>query len=106
MEARISESQLVEVVTDALKEMGKPPREPVTADTTLDSLDLNSLPLTEIFMAIEDFVGRELDPDRLEGLSTVGDLMVLTEPSGPRSISLQEAALNRGRPRAGGRESA
>ena len=48
--------------------------EPVEADTPLVALQLDSLDVAELFMAIEDHSGCELDPQSARSLETVGDL--------------------------------
>ncbi|HZV75452.1 MAG TPA: phosphopantetheine-binding protein [Conexibacter sp.] len=47
---------------------------PVEAGTSLTELDLDSLDVAEVFMALEDCSGTELDPDSVRSLETVGDL--------------------------------
>ena len=51
--------------------------EPVTAETELDTLDLDSLEVAELFATLEDESGLDLDPDSAENLKTVGDLVNL-----------------------------
>ena len=48
--------------------------EPVQEDTPLESLELDSLELAELFAMLEDWSGLELDPDSARDLVTVGDL--------------------------------
>jgi acyl carrier protein len=46
-------------------------------DVTLEGLGLASLDVAEIFFAIEDLVGRELDPVPAADAATLGDLVDL-----------------------------
>jgi acyl carrier protein len=65
------------VVVDAVNEvLGVKRRrfEPIEAATPLQLLNLDSLDVAELFMAIEDHSGLELDPDSARAFETVGDL--------------------------------
>jgi acyl carrier protein len=46
-------------------------------DTDLDELGLSSLDLTETFVAIEELVGRELDPVPASDAKTLGALVAV-----------------------------
>jgi acyl carrier protein len=48
--------------------------EPVGADAPLESLQLDSLELAELFATLEERSGIDLDPDSASTLQTVGDL--------------------------------
>jgi len=52
---------------------------PPTADaeTELDSLGLDSLDFAELFVALEEISGGEIDPRSTVGIATVGDLIRL-----------------------------
>ncbi len=56
--------------------------EPVDASTPLLDLQLDSLDVAELFMALEDHLGCELDPQSARALETVGDLARL-RPAAP-----------------------
>jgi acyl carrier protein len=49
----------------------------VTASTLLDELGFDSLEVAELFAALEDRCGVELDPESARSLITVGDLTQL-----------------------------
>jgi acyl carrier protein len=69
----LSERLVVDAVNEVLgvKRRGF---EPVEAATPLHDLHLDSLDVAELFMAIEDHSGLELDPDSARGFETVRDL--------------------------------
>lgn len=69
----LSEAAIVEAVNEVLASK-RPGFEPVEASTPLAALSLDSLDVAEIFMALEDHAGCELDPDSARALETVGDL--------------------------------
>lgn len=73
---RVTEAMVVDAVNDVL---GAKRRqfEPIEAATPLVELNLDSLDVAELFMAIEDHAGVELDPDTVPELETVGDLVRL-----------------------------
>ncbi len=54
-----------------------PPEAPVTAGSTLKELGLSSLDLTEIYFAIEERVGTELDPTAAADVKTLGELVAV-----------------------------
>ena len=48
----------------------------ITEDTSFkDDLGVDSLDLLELVMAFEEEYNMELDPEELEGIQTVGDVM-------------------------------
>jgi len=57
--------------------------EPVDASTRLLDLQLDSLDVAELFMALEDHLGCELDPQSARALETVGDLAGLRPAAAP-----------------------
>lgn len=73
--AELTEAMIVAAVNEVL---GSKRRryEPVEAGTSLAALALDSLDVAEVFMALEDHAGVELDPDSARALElvTVGDL--------------------------------
>lgn len=46
-------------------------------DTELDALGLSSLDQTEVFFAVEEHVGRELDPTAGADVETIGELVAV-----------------------------
>lgn len=56
-----------------LAERDRPPPGPVTPETRLDELALDSLELVEIFIVIEDLTGFAVATDHLPELTTVAD---------------------------------
>lgn len=63
----------VEVVNDVLR-VKRVGMESASADTTLESLTLDSLDLVEVLAALEDRCGRALNVDLVTELVTVADL--------------------------------
>ncbi|HSZ68908.1 MAG TPA: acyl carrier protein [Solirubrobacteraceae bacterium] len=51
--------------------------ESVQADTPLESLELDSLDLAEVFATLEERSGLDLDPDSAREIETVADLAQL-----------------------------
>lgn len=75
------ERAIAEIIGNEIK---KDP-ESITAATTLESLDVNSLELVEIIMSIEEEYDVSIDLDAVsasESLKTVGDLMELGKSLG------------------------
>lgn len=69
-----------EIVVDAVNEVLANKRsqfEPARADTPLEDLGLDSLEVAELFAALEERSGLELDPDSAPAVATVGDLTQL-----------------------------
>jgi len=69
----LSERLAVDAVNEVLG-LKRPGFEPVEAGTPLQDLRLDSLDVAELFMALEDHAGIELDPSSARALETVGDL--------------------------------
>ena len=63
----------VSVVNDVLRST-RSDAETATGKTKLDDLALESLNLAQIFMALEQIAGCELDAESAAGLATVEDL--------------------------------
>ena len=53
--------------------------EDLSAETTFESLDLDSLDLVEMLVELESDAGVELPEDETQGLETIGDLAALIE---------------------------
>lgn len=72
----LTEAIVVEAVNEVL---GAKRREfePIEASTPLAELRLDSLDVAELFMAIEDHAGIEIDPEPVRAMETVGDLVRL-----------------------------
>ena len=51
----------------------------VPAAMLKDDLDIDSLDLVEVAMALEDVYGLTLDEDEMDGIKTVGDIVNLVE---------------------------
>jgi acyl carrier protein len=49
----------------------------LTADSGLEELGLTSLDVTEVYFAIEELVGTELDPTAAADVRTIGDLVTV-----------------------------
>jgi len=74
--SRVTEAMVVDAVNEVLgAKRGQ--FEPIDAATPLVELNLDSLDVAELFMAIEDHSGVELDPDTVPELETVGDFVRL-----------------------------
>lgn len=79
---RLSERLVVDAVNEVLG-VKRRQFEPIEAGTPLIELNLDSLDVAELFMAIEDHSGLELDPDSARSLETVGDLARLRPMGAP-----------------------
>ncbi len=68
-----------EVAAVVRAQLGKklPAETVLEPDTTLEGLGLASLDVTEMFFAIEELVGRELDPVPAADAQTLGELVAL-----------------------------
>lgn len=68
-----------EVAAVVRAQLGKklPAETVLEPDTTLEGLGLASLDVTEMFFAIEELVGRELDPVPAADAQTLGELVGL-----------------------------
>lgn len=72
-QAGVDTKAAVAIVNDVLSTtQADPPA--VDADTRLDELGLDSLDFAELFVALEEAAGGEIDPQSTVGLSTVADL--------------------------------
>ncbi len=69
----LTEALVVESVNEVLANK-RQQFDPVDASTDIESLDLDSLEVTELFATLEERSGLELDPDSADSLVTVGDL--------------------------------
>jgi acyl carrier protein len=69
----LTEAMVVEAVNEVLG-VKREQFEPVEAQTPLADLRLDSLDVAELFMALEDCSGCELDPESARALELVGDL--------------------------------
>jgi acyl carrier protein len=78
---QLSAALVVEAVNEVLG-VKRRRFEPVEARTPLADLQLDSLDVAELFMAIEEHSGRELDPHSAQSFETVGDLARL-RPAAP-----------------------
>lgn len=62
----------IDIIRNVLKENLDIEPESVTPETTFESLDIDSLDMTELVCALEDETGQELSD--LEEIKTVGEL--------------------------------
>ncbi len=74
--AELTEAMTVDAVNEVLASK-RPQFESVEARTPLAALQLDSLDVAEVFMALEDHAGVELDPDSARTFETVGDLALI-----------------------------
>lgn len=72
----LTENLVVDTVNEVLS-VKRTTFEPVEARTLLAGLRLDSLDVAELFMALEDRSGCELDPESARSLERVGDLACL-----------------------------
>lgn len=70
---RLTAAMTVDVVSEVLSSK-RTNLQQIEAGTALSDLQLDSLDVAEVFMALEDRCGLELDPDSARSLETVGDL--------------------------------
>lgn len=63
------------------KQLGRklPPDVEISATSRLEDLGLSSLDFTEVYFAIEERCGFELDPAAAADVATVGDLLAVLE---------------------------
>jgi acyl carrier protein len=74
VQRRISVDETAGIIRRQLR--GKLPNDaPVAAESTLEGLGLSSLDVTEIYFAIEERVGTELDPTAAADVKTIGELV-------------------------------
>lgn len=76
----------VQAVDDVLANRGRGTRH-VSTSTRLDELELDSLEVAELFAALEDRCGLELDPESAGSLVTVGDLTQLRAARGGTRVA-------------------
>lgn len=68
-------SAILEVVSSVRGDLA----EPLSVETRIDSLELDSLDEVEILMEIEDRFGIEIDQALVNGCQTLGDLIALVD---------------------------
>lgn len=69
---------MLDRIVDIIKEQLNIDDVEITEDTSFkDDLEVDSLDLLELVMAFEEEYAIELDPEELEGIQTVGDVMEL-----------------------------
>lgn len=67
---------MLEKIVDIIREQLNIDDVEITEDTSFkEDLDVDSLDLLELVMAFEEEYNIELDPEELEGIQTVGDIM-------------------------------
>lgn len=67
---------MLEKIVDIIREQLNIEDIDITEDTSFkDDLGVDSLDLLELVMAFEEEYNIELNPEELEGISTVGDIM-------------------------------
>ena len=67
---------MLEKIVDIIREQLNIDDVEITEDTSFkEDLDVDSLDLLEFVMAFEEEYNIELDPEELEGIQTVGDIM-------------------------------
>lgn len=67
---------MLEKIVDIIREQLNIDDVEITEDTSFkDDLGVDSLDLLELVMAFEEEYSIELDPEELEGIQTVGDIM-------------------------------
>jgi acyl carrier protein len=71
------DQQVYTTVERILVETFRVPAEDVQPDATVESLDLDSLDLVELTLAIEEELGVKIEDDELEGITTVRDAVDL-----------------------------
>lgn len=72
-EAGVETGAVIAAVSEVLATAQADPV-PVDAGTELDALGLDSLDFAELFVALEEVGGGEIDPQSIVGITTVGDL--------------------------------
>lgn len=65
--------ELYEKFVSILTEDFGVPEEQVSADATWEALELDSLDVVEITLAVEEQLGAKIEDEELEGIATVGD---------------------------------
>ena len=65
-------------LTDILVEMFEVEPDEVTQDAHLfDDLDIDSIDAVDLVVRLKEFAGAEIEPDRVKGVRTVGDVVNL-----------------------------
>ena len=72
MPTTITREQLESKVFEVLATFGPEP-EDITAEATLESLDVDSLDLAELSQIVEDEYGVKIEGDDMPNIKTVGD---------------------------------
>lgn len=62
-----------ETIRDILADSFQVPADQITPEATLESLELDSLDLVELTLAVEDETGVAIEDEELEDVRTVGD---------------------------------
>lgn len=75
-------SAVYDRVAQLLNEEFGVPTEQISAETTFEELDLDSLDLVEFAMAADDAFGVQIADDEAEQLKSVGDVVALLESKG------------------------
>lgn len=70
---------MLEKIISYLSEQVELDPETLSAETTFESLDLDSLDLVEMLVELESEAGVELPEEETQGLETLGDLAALIE---------------------------
>jgi len=70
---------MLEKIISYLAEQVELDPENLSAETTFESLDLDSLDLVEMLVELENEAGVELPEEETQGLETLGDLAALIE---------------------------
>ncbi|MGH3441057.1 MAG: acyl carrier protein [Nitriliruptorales bacterium] len=71
--------ELYETVARILTDTFQVPADEVSAEATLESLDLDSLDLVELTLIVEEETGVKIEDDELENIRTVGDAVAAIE---------------------------
>jgi acyl carrier protein len=69
----------LDAVVESAREAAARPLPPVTAETQLEDLELSSVEAMDMVAAIEERFAITLDPARLVGLETVGELVAVVD---------------------------
>jgi acyl carrier protein len=78
MPTDVTAQEVLEVVTDALVNLGSE-RDEITSTTTFEALDIDSLDLAELAQIVEERFGVKLDSGDVMQIRTIGDLVTLIE---------------------------
>ncbi|WP_190232806.1 acyl carrier protein [Streptomyces avicenniae] len=77
MSSSIATTPVFQRITTILDEKFGIPREDVTPDTVLDDIELDSLALIEVGLALQKQLGAQVRTEDLSGSATVADLYEL-----------------------------